>query len=84
MFFVSDDRHPNDLRHEGHINHILRKAVSKGLHPVIAVQMATLNTAEYFGLRKRGAIAPGFVADLIEVEDLNTIGEEEEKEQEGL
>lgn len=69
-FFVTDDRHPADLRQEGHIDHILRKAVSLGLDPVRAIQMATLNPAEYFGLRGRGAIGPGCLADLIVVSDL--------------
>ena len=68
--FVTDDRHPQDLRSEGHIDHILRRAVSLGLDPVIALQCASLNPAEYFGLKGRGAVAPGYIADLVVVDDL--------------
>ncbi len=67
---VSDDRHPADLLQEGHIDAILRKAVSRGLDPVAAVRMVTLNVAERFGLRRTGALAPGYQADLVVLEDL--------------
>ena len=70
-FFVSDDKHPEDLLHQGHINYIVRKAVKLGLSPVRAIQMATLNTAQYFNLKGKGAIAPGYIADLLIVEDLS-------------
>jgi adenine deaminase len=68
--FVTDDRHPEDLLSEGHIDDLVRKAVAQGLDPVLAVQMASINTAEYFGLRNMGAIAPGYRADLLVVDDL--------------
>jgi len=67
---VTDDSHPEDLVRTGHLNHLLRKAVSRGLDPLAAVTMATLNPAEYFRLRDRGAVAPGLAADLVVVEDL--------------
>ncbi|MEJ2673438.1 MAG: adenine deaminase C-terminal domain-containing protein, partial [Deltaproteobacteria bacterium] len=67
---VTDDCHPQDLIENGHLNHLLRLAVSRGLDPLAAVTMVTLNPAEYFRLRDRGAIAPGMVADLVVVEDL--------------
>ncbi|HID93550.1 MAG TPA: adenine deaminase [bacterium (Candidatus Stahlbacteria)] len=70
FIFVTDDKHPEDLIEEGHIDHILRKAVSLGLNPIMAIQMATINTAEYFGLKDRGAIAPGYKADIVVVDDL--------------
>jgi adenine deaminase len=69
-FFVSDDKHPDDLLFNGHLNATLRKAVSIGLDPVTAVQMTTLNTAEYFRLDDRGAIAPGKKADITIVDNL--------------
>ncbi|KPV52392.1 adenosine deaminase [Kouleothrix aurantiaca] len=68
---VTDDRTPADLLDEGHINFLVRKAIGLGLDPVIAVQMATLNVAEYFGLRGRGAIAPGYRADMVVLDDLS-------------
>jgi adenine deaminase len=68
--FVTDDRHPEDLLSEGHIDDLVRKAVAQGLDPVLAIQMASVNTAEYFGLRNMGAIAPGYRADLLVVDDL--------------
>jgi len=67
---VTDDRHADDLLAEGHLDHILRRAVSLGLDPVTAVQLVTINPAERFGLRQRGAIAPGYLADLVVVTDL--------------
>ena len=69
-FFVVDDRSCRDLLYEGDIDAVVRKAISRGLEPVRAIQMATLNTAEYFRLYDRGAIAPGYVADLIAITDL--------------
>ncbi len=67
---VTDDRHPNDLLREGHINHAVRMAVAEGLDPVTAIQMATLNAAEYFRLRDLGAVAPGYRADFQVLADL--------------
>lgn len=69
---VSDDRHPQDLLLDGHLDAVLRRAVAKGLNPVAAIQMVTLNPAEYFRLDKRGAIAPGYLADLVVLEDLSS------------
>ncbi len=65
ILFVTDDRFPADLLDEGHMDHMLRTAIREGLDPITAVQIATLNAAEYFNLRDRGAIAPGLRADLI-------------------
>lgn len=69
--FVSDDLHPRDILRRGHLNFLLKKAVAAGLDPVTAVQMVTLNPAEYFGLKDRGAVAPGYRADLAVLEDLD-------------
>lgn len=68
--FCTDDRSPVDLLEEGHINFLIKKAISLGLEPLRAIQMATINTARYFRLKDRGAIAPGYRADLVVVDDL--------------
>ncbi len=70
--FVTDDKRPGDLLDEGHLDYILRRAVSKGLDPITAVRMVTLNTAEAFGLTGRGGISPGWRADLVLFEDLQS------------
>lgn len=69
-FFVTDDRHPKDLLEKGHIDHMVKMAIREGLDPVSAIRMATINTAQYFGLKDLGAIAPGYVADLVVVDSL--------------
>ncbi len=71
-FFCTDDRHPDDILHEGHINFIIKSAIKAGLDPITAIRMATLNTAEYFGLRKLGAIGPGKRADMVVFDDFDT------------
>jgi adenine deaminase len=63
--FGTDDRHPADLLDEGHLDYLVRMAVAEGLDPITAIQMATLNAAEWFRLHDRGAIAPGKRADLV-------------------
>lgn len=68
--FVSDDRHADELLLEGHLNATLRKAVGLGLDPIVAVAMASTNTARIFDVRNTGAIAPGRYADLVLFEDL--------------
>ena len=67
---VSDDRHPDDLAQKGHLDSLLRLAVSQGLDPMIALRMVTLNPARRFGLARRGALAPGYAADLVVLDDL--------------
>ena len=72
-FFVTDDRTCADLLKEGDIDAVVRKAIAGGLDPVRAIQMATINTAEHFRLRRVGAIAPGYVANLIVIDDLSKL-----------
>lgn len=69
--FVVDDRSCADLLRDGDIDAIVRKAIKLGLEPVRAIQLATINAAEYFGLGRLGAIAPGYIANLIVVDDLS-------------
>jgi adenine deaminase len=68
--FCTDDRHPDTLLTEGHIDDVVRQAIAQGLAPVTAIQMATINTAQYFGLRHLGAVAPGYRADLLVLDHL--------------
>ncbi len=68
--FVTDDRHPRDLK--VHINDMVRRAVDAGVDVIKAVQIGSLNTAEYFGLKNQGAIAPGYRADMLILPDLKT------------
>ncbi len=68
--FVTDDRHPKDLK--VHINDMVRRAVDAGVDIIKAVQIGSLNTAEYFGLKTQGAVAPGYKADLLILPDLKT------------
>ncbi|MFC1683378.1 adenine deaminase [Candidatus Zixiibacteriota bacterium] len=72
MFFVTDDRHPRDLLAEGHINYMVKVAIQSGLDPALVIRMATLNTAQYFQLEKLGAIAPGYSADLVVMNDFKS------------
>lgn len=69
--FCTDDKHPEDILSEGHIDHNVRKAISLGIDPVRAIQMATINTARCYRLKDIGAIAPGYDADLVVVDDLS-------------
>ncbi len=69
-FFVTDDLDPSDIIERGHIVALVRKAVKDGMDPVRAVQMASINTARYFRLKTLGAIAPGYTADLVVVNNL--------------
>ena len=66
----SDDRQPKTILHEGHLDNHLRICVEEGIDPVTAIRMATLNAAECFGLKDRGAIAPGYRADIVLLDDL--------------
>jgi adenine deaminase len=72
FLFVSDDRHPADILQQGHLDFMLKTAARAGLDPILALQIASLNAAQYFGLRDLGAIAPGYRADLAVLEDLES------------
>ena len=63
--FCTDDKHPSDLLEKGHIDYIVKKAISLGVDPIIAVKAACHNAARYFLLNNRGAIAPGYLGDFV-------------------
>ncbi len=69
--FATDDRHPNDILSEGHIDCIVKKAIAAGVNPIIALKVASHHAARYFLMNNKGAIAPGYLADLIVVDDLD-------------
>jgi len=71
MLFCTDDRHPGDIMSKGHIDNNIRLAISAGVDPITAIRMATLNTAECYHLKKVGAIAPGYKADFVIVDNLD-------------
>ena len=71
--FCTDDRVPADLVDEGSIDFMVRQAIDFGIDPLLAIQMATLNVAECYGLNDRGAIAPGRRADLLVCDDLREL-----------
>ena len=71
--FVTDDRHLDDVHNEGSIDHNIRLAISHGIDPIHAIQMGSINTAQCFGLSNQGAIAPGYQADFLLLDDLDTI-----------
>lgn len=68
--FCTDDRHPEDILAQGHLDHLLRKAVRFGVEPITAVSLATLHPAQCYNLLYKGALAPGYDADLCIVDDL--------------
>lgn len=70
ILLVTDDKHPLDLLNDGHIDAIIRKAIKLGANPIHAIKAGTLNAASYFGLHNRGAIAPGYDADLVILNNL--------------
>lgn len=71
--FVTDDKHLDDLIEEGSIDHNIRLAIQHGIEPILAIQMATLNTAECFELKNKGILAPGYDADFLLLDNLEEI-----------
>jgi len=70
VMLVTDDQHADDLLAEGHMDRVLRRAVEEGIDPIDAVRMVTVKPADYFGLRRLGAVAPGKSADIAIVNNL--------------
>ena len=67
--FCTDDKHPSDLLEKGHIDYIVKKAISLGVDPITAVKVACHNAARYFLLNNRGAIAPGYLGDFVIIDN---------------
>lgn len=71
---VSDDTHPHTLLHDGHLDHIVRRAIQEGVNPITAIQMVTINVAECFGIsRDLGSVSPGKWADILLLSDLTQV-----------
>ena len=77
LLFCTDDKHPEDIRLEGHINYNIKLVIENGIDPITAIQMATINTAECYHLDNIGGIAPGYDADLVVFESLELINVDE-------
>ena len=73
IMWCADDRHPYDIMQHGHIDSMVRRAIKSGIDPVVAIQMATINPAEYFGINDIGAIGPGRRADLLVFSDIHNL-----------
>ncbi|MBF0209909.1 MAG: adenine deaminase [Desulfamplus sp.] len=70
MMWCTDDRHPEEILSEGHIDHIIRRAIDYGIDPIRAIQIATINPARYFKIDDVGAIAPSYRADMVAFRDI--------------
>ena len=71
--FCTDDKHPEDILRDGHIDNNIRLAISLGIDPISAIKMASINAAECYGLKNKGAIAPGYDADLTVIDNLKDL-----------
>lgn len=69
--FATDDKHPSDLLYGGHIDYIVKQALSDGIDPIVALKTATHHAARYFLLNNKGAIASGYLADLVVIDNLS-------------
>lgn len=75
--FCTDDKHIEDIEREGHIDHNVRRAIELGMNPVDAIKMATIHSAQCYGFDNLGAVAPGYQADLIILNDLEKVSIDE-------
>lgn len=73
LAFCTDDKHIEDIQSQGHISYNVRKAIELGLDPIESIKIATLYPAKKYGLRHLGAVAPGYQADLLVMNDLNSV-----------
>lgn len=74
--FATDDKHPSDLLHGGHIDYIVKQALKNGVDPIVALKTATHHAARYFLLNNKGAIASGYLADIVVVDNLENFNVE--------
>lgn len=72
MGFCTDDRNPLDIAAEGHVDHLVRRSIALGVRPEVAYRASSFSVARHYGLRDKGAVAPGFEADLIVLDDVAT------------
>lgn len=72
LMFCTDDKHPTDISSEGHIDYNIKRAIANNVDPIIAITMGSLNVAECYGLQRKGAVAPGYEADLILLDDIKS------------
>ncbi len=77
VMFCTDDKHPEDLLKDGHIDYNVRLAIENGVDPITAIQMATINPATCYNLKRVGAIAPGYKANIIVFDNLKDFNIEE-------
>ena len=75
--FCTDDKHPNDLLEKGHIDYLVKKAISLGADPITAVKVACHNAARYFLLNNRGGISPGYLADFVIIDNFQNFNIEQ-------
>lgn len=75
--FCTDDKHPHDLLHKGHIDYIVRKAIRLGADPILAIKVASHYAARYFLMNNKGAIAPGYLADFVVLDNLQDVNVEQ-------
>ncbi|MCX7903442.1 MAG: adenine deaminase [Caloramator sp.] len=73
LILATDDMVAADLETLGHMNEIIKRTIKEGVEPVKAIQMATINPAEYFGFKDRGALLPGYLADIAVIDDLESM-----------
>ena len=71
FLLCTDDKHPEDLISEGHLNYAIKLLVENGIPLPTAVRLATLNPSLFFGFRRKGGVAPGYIADLVVFDNLN-------------
>ena len=73
IMFCTDDRHPHELINQGHIDYMIKRAIARGIDPIIAYKVASYSASRYFGLKNLGGIAPGYGADLVLLDNIEDV-----------